>query len=60
MKAIGAVLSIFVVLPMWFYLLHSVLVGICASELQWFIFWAYVPVTAICVVIGKLAENAST
>lgn len=29
----------------WFYLLYQILTAINASELTWFLFWVYVPVS---------------
>ena len=33
--------------PIRFYLWYQIMTYIGASELMWFLFWAYVPVTAI-------------
>jgi len=47
MKALLAILATFVSLPIWLYLLYQILESVNASELMWFLYWAYVPVTLI-------------
>lgn len=42
-KLIAGLLVIFVTLPIWFYLMHFMLTKTGASELQWFLFWVYMP-----------------
>lgn len=44
---IAGVATILVVMPIWYYLLYSVLVRVNASELMWFLYWVYVPVGLI-------------
>lgn len=44
MKALVSLLSLLVVLPIWYYLLYQILVRVNASELMFFLFWIYVPV----------------
>jgi hypothetical protein len=56
-KTIGVLLSLFVTLPIWFYLLHSVLTYIGATDLEWFLYWVYVPVGILCTVIAKITED---
>jgi hypothetical protein len=53
-NVVGAVLAVFVALPIWFYLLYTVLKATNASELTWFLFWVYVPVNLLCAVLAKL------
>ena len=55
-KAISVVLSLLVVLPIWFYLLHQLLVRVNASELMWFLYWAYLPIAMLCGLLSRLAE----
>jgi hypothetical protein len=56
-KIIGVLLSVFVTLPIWFYLLHSILSYINASDLEWFLYWIYVPVGIFGTIIAKIAEG---
>ena len=51
MKIIGATVAVFIVLPIWFYLLFKVLAAVNASELMWFLFWIYVPAAVLSVFI---------
>ena len=57
LKVINALLAIFVALPLWFYLLHEVLERVNATELMWFLFWIYLPVSLFITFIAKLTEE---
>lgn len=57
MKKIAGVLALFVVMPIWWYLLYQVLKRVDASELMWFLYWIYVPAAVLSGVLAKLAEN---
>ena len=56
MKAVWGIVSLFIVLPIWFYLLHEILELVAATDLMWFLYWAYVPVALLMGIIGKLLE----
>lgn len=43
MTLIFALTGVFVVAPIWYYLLHFLLVQAGASDLQMFLFWVYLP-----------------
>lgn len=53
MKVINAILGVFVVAPIWYYLLYKILISVGASELMFFLYWVYVPVGIICIAISK-------
>lgn len=56
MKILADLLGIFVVLPIWYYVLYQILSTIEATELTWFLFWAYVPASMFVVAVSKLEE----
>lgn len=56
MKAISSILGLFVVLPIWYYLLYQILARVNASELMMFLFWVYLPVGVVVAVLSKLAD----
>lgn len=56
-KIIAGLLSLFLSLPIWIYLQYKVLVIIGATELMWFLFWIYVPVTILSLMLAKLVED---
>lgn len=58
MKAIAGVLSIFVVMPIWYWLVYQILKRVDASELMFFLFWVYLPVGILIQILTKLAEAA--
>lgn len=54
-KLISALLVMFITAPIWFYLLHWVLTKTGAGELQFFLFWIYVPVGILGHILGAIA-----
>jgi hypothetical protein len=56
-KVISTILSIFITLPIWFFLMHTALVGAHADRLVWFLYWVYVPVCTLVSVIQKVTEK---
>ena len=56
-KSFAIILSMFVVMPIWFYLLHWLLKTNNAGELQMFLFWAYVPVAFIATILIKIYDD---
>lgn len=57
MKAAGSILSLFVTLPIWFFLLYTILTAIHPDRLVWFLFWIYVPIGFIAASFVKLGEH---
>lgn len=43
--------------PIWFYLLYTLLKGVNAGELAWFLYWVYVPMHIFSAILGYLAER---
>lgn len=50
------VIAILVSQPIWYYLLYQVLDRVEASDLMWFLYWVYVPVSILVAIIAKLFE----
>lgn len=57
-KLIAGLLTMFVTVPIWFYLLDFVLTNAGASELQWFLFWIYLPAGILVHVLMAIAASA--
>lgn len=57
MKKVSSLLFVFVTTPIWYYLLYSILVAINATDLQFFLFWVYVPVSALVSYVFKVMEE---
>lgn len=57
MKVIIAILAIFIVAPIWYYLLYKILVAVNASELMWFLYWIYMPVGILVKTLQNLTEE---
>lgn len=56
-KVIAGILSLAVVLPIWYYLLYKVLESVHASELMWFLYWVYLPTAILSSALLKLAYS---
>lgn len=56
-QIIGALLAVFVSVPIWFYLLYKILEAVNATELMWFMYWIYLPATTLSLVIAKLSGD---
>lgn len=57
MKIISGLLSIFIVTPIWYYLLYQILKRVGATELMMFLFWVYLPVGIFIQILTKVAES---
>jgi hypothetical protein len=57
LKTIGALLVVFITLPIWFFLLYKILQAVDASELMWFLYWIYLPVSTLVAVLVKLSVD---
>lgn len=56
MKSVAVILRIVITMPIWFYLMHWMMVQLHAGDLQMFLFWVYVPVT---IFSGAMIEMAT-
>lgn len=56
-KIFNGLLALVITLPIWFYLQYKILVMIQATELMWFLFWVYLPVTIFISVTSKIIEG---
>ena len=57
MKAIASLMGLFLVAPIWYYLLYQILIRVDASELMFFLYWVYVPVALATNAMVKIAET---
>jgi len=57
LRIVNGLMALFVTLPIWFYLLYQLLSAVGASELSWFLYWIYVPVTMLVTFIAKLLTD---
>lgn len=57
MKTTAKILSMFVCFPIWYWLCYRVLVAVNASELMWFLFWVYVPLSVFIRAVIVIAEK---
>lgn len=57
LKAISIALAVFIVTPIWYYLLYKILVAVQATELMWFLYWVYLPVAVLLTVIKELVDK---
>lgn len=57
MKIVIGILTVFVTMPIWFFLLYRILEAVNASELMWFLYCAYVPTSILVGVLTKAIEE---
>lgn len=57
LKGIAGLVSLCLVLPIWYYLFYKVLQAVNASELMWFLYWIYAPAAMFAALISKVAED---
>ncbi len=57
-RVFSAVITIFMVMPIWFYLLYKILVAINASDLMWFLYIAYLPAVLIAMCISAILRES--
>jgi hypothetical protein len=57
MKKMSGIIAIFITMPIWFYIVHWLLKQSNAGELQWFLFWIYVPATLIVHIAARVAAD---
>lgn len=53
MKAAVSIVTMFLVAPMWYYLLYKILQSVHATDVMWLIYWVYVPVGLVVGVADK-------
>lgn len=56
-ELIGGLLSLFIGLPIWLFLLYSILKAIQPDRLVWFLFWIYVPVQIIIGILTGIVKS---
>lgn len=56
-STIAGLLTVFIQLPIWYYLLYKLLEASMATELMWFLFWIYIPLGLFTAVVAKLVQK---
>ncbi len=54
---ISLIITLCIVMPMWYFLLYSILKAIEVDRLVWFIFWVYIPVSIFTNILGEVAKH---
>lgn len=57
LKLAVGLMSLFLTAPIWYYLLHWMLVASNAGDLQMFLFWVYVPLAFVLGIISAVARS---
>lgn len=57
MKALATVTAVFITLPIWFYLLYKILVAVNATDLMWFLYYAYIPFTIFVALAVRVSDD---
>lgn len=56
-KIIELISSVFIISPIWYYLLYWLIKQNNPDRLIWFLFWIYVPVAILLSIISKVSES---
>ena len=56
LQTIVAVIGFCIALPIWFYLLHTLLVAAHVDRRVGFLFWMYVPMSLLAAALSKVIE----
>lgn len=54
---IAIILAFLIELPIWFFLIFTILSTIQVDRLVWFLFWVYVPVQIITSILAKIING---
>lgn len=57
LKIVNGMIAAFLLLPIWLYLLHSILTAVGASDLQWFLYWVYVPLHFFVAFVSEVVKQ---
>ena len=57
LKIFAGLLSIFTTMPIWFFILYSILKQLDTDRLVWFLFWIYVPISFLIGIIAKFVGD---
>ena len=57
MKTIVGIVGFLVVIPIWYWLLYQVLARVNATELMWFLYWAYIPAHIFVGVVERILDG---
>jgi len=57
MKIVTGILSVVIIMPIWYFLLYTILIAIQPDRLVWFLFWIYVPLGIIVNILIKFIEG---
>lgn len=52
-----AVVELLVRMPIWYYLIYSILKSIPSTEVMWLLFWIYVPVGFVLSFVQVMVKN---
>jgi len=55
-KAVFIILSLFITIPIWYYLVYKILIAVNASELMMFLYWIYLPAGILCTIIRHVID----
>lgn len=57
LKAVMGIISLFVTLPIMFYLQYKVFTLVGATEVMWLLYWVQLPLIVLLQIVTKLLES---
>jgi len=56
-KLMSILVTVCIQMPIWFFILYSILKKTNQDRLVWFLFWAYLPITMLSHLLVKIIEK---
>ncbi len=53
-KIIMMIVGLFTYIPIWFFILYTILSKLDVDRLVWFLFWIYLPLTLLIHIVGGI------
>ncbi len=57
-KTVTSILMVCVTFPIWVYLVYQIFLRIEATDLMWFLFWVYVPVSMLVAILKMVVDGS--
>lgn len=57
LNIIGGLVTVFITLPIWYYLMYHLMDKVGASELAWFLYYVYLPVHLFAAIVNRIAQS---
>lgn len=60
MKTATNLVAVFITMPIWYFLMYTVLSAVHVDRLVWFLFWIYLPFSLFVSITTKFTEGSNS